>query len=120
VEERAIALDQPVRFLPQDRILPSVYSPLQDKFPAGNVDISVEELLRLSVLMSDNVAADVLLRLIGGPTEVNSYIAALGVNGFHLETMNQRCIATFLLSTRIGSSLQEQCICFAYSTMIRL
>jgi beta-lactamase class A len=85
VEERAIALDQPVRFLPQDRILPSVYSPLQDKFPAANVDISVEELLRLSVLMSDNVAADVLLRLIGGPTEVNSYIAALGVNGFNLE-----------------------------------
>jgi beta-lactamase class A len=39
----------------------------------------------LDVSVSDNVAADILLRLVGGPTVVNAYIAGLGVSGFHLE-----------------------------------
>ena len=31
------------------------------------------------------MAADILLRLVGGPKVVNTYIAALGVSGFHLQ-----------------------------------
>jgi beta-lactamase class A len=85
VEQGALSMDQPVRFLPQDRILPHVYSPLQDKYPNGGVDVPLRELLRLCVSLSDNVAADILLRLVGGPKTVNTYIAALGVNGFHLQ-----------------------------------
>jgi beta-lactamase class A len=84
VEQGRLSLDQPVRFLPEDRILPTVYSPLQDKYPQANVDVPLRELLRLSVSLSDNVAADILLRLIGGPKVVNSYIAGLGVTGFSM------------------------------------
>jgi beta-lactamase class A len=39
----------------------------------------------LSVSLSDNVAADILLRLVGGPKVVDTYIAALGVHGFNLQ-----------------------------------
>jgi beta-lactamase class A len=85
VEQGTLSLDQPVRFLPQDRILPHVYSPLQDQHPDGGVDVPLRELLRLDVSVSDNVAADILLRLVGGPTAVNTYIAGLGISGFHLE-----------------------------------
>jgi beta-lactamase class A len=85
VEQGTLSLDQPVRFLPQDRILPHVYSPLQDQHPDGQVDVPLRELLRLDVSVSDNVAADILLRLVGGPTAVNTYIAGLGISGFHLE-----------------------------------
>jgi beta-lactamase class A len=85
IEQGMFSLDQPVRFLPQDRILPHVYSPLQDKYPEGGVDVPLRELLRLTVSLSDNVAADILLRLAGGPDAVNSYIASLGVSGFHLQ-----------------------------------
>ncbi|MGB6780859.1 MAG: serine hydrolase, partial [Terracidiphilus sp.] len=84
VEQGKLALDQPVRFLPSDRILPHAYSPLWDKFPNANVDVPLRELLRLSVSLSDNVAADILLRLAGGPVVVSRYIASLGVRGFHL------------------------------------
>jgi len=84
VEKRTLSLDQPVRFLPQDRI-PHAYSPLQDQHPDGGVDVPLRELLRLDVSLSDNVAADVLLRLVGGPEVVNTYVAALGVSGFHLQ-----------------------------------
>src|SRR5262249_20288388 len=85
VEQGTFSLDQPVRFRPEDRILPHVYSPLQDKYPGGGVDVPLRELLRLTVAQSDNVAADILLRLAGGPKAVNAYIASLGVSGFHLE-----------------------------------
>jgi len=84
VEQRTLSLDQPVRFLPQDRIL-HAYSPLQDQHPDGGVNVPLRDLLRLDVSLSDNVAADILLRLVGGPEVVNTYIAALGVSGFHLQ-----------------------------------
>ena len=84
VEQGTLSLDQVVRFLPSDRI-PHAYSPLQDQYPKADVDVPLRELLRLSASLSDNVAADILLRLAGGPQAVNSYIASLGVTGFHLE-----------------------------------
>lgn len=84
VEQGTLSLDQPVRFLPSDRI-PHAYSPLQDQYPNANVDVPLRELLRLTASLSDNAAADILLRLAGGPQAVDTYIAALGVTGFHLE-----------------------------------
>ena len=84
VEEGKLTLDQPVRFLPEDRILPQVYSPLQDKYPQAGVEVPLRELLRLSVSLSDNVAADIVLRVLGGPRVVNAYVASLGVTGFQL------------------------------------
>jgi beta-lactamase class A len=84
VEQGKFALDQPIRFEPSDRILPHAYSPLQDKYPQAGVDVPLRELLRLTVSLSDNVAADILLRLAGGPAVVNKYIASLGIRGFHL------------------------------------
>jgi beta-lactamase class A len=85
IEQGTFSLDQSERFLPQDRILPNVYSPLQDKYPNGGVDVPLRELLRLTVSVSDNVAADILLRLLGGPNAVNTYISGLGISGFHLQ-----------------------------------
>ena len=85
VEEGKFSLDQPIRFLPSDRILPHTYSPLQDKYPEGNVDVPLRELLSAAVSLSDNFAADVALRIVGGPAVVDNYIKSIGVTGFHLE-----------------------------------
>ncbi|MGA8298836.1 MAG: class A beta-lactamase [Terriglobales bacterium] len=84
VELGKLELDQPVYFLPEDRI-PHAYSPLQDKYPQGGVDVPLRELLRYAVSLSDNVAADILLRIMHGPRSVGEYIASLGIDGFHLE-----------------------------------
>jgi beta-lactamase class A len=85
VEQQKLSLDQSVRFLPSDRVLPHTHSPLQDTYPAGNVDVPLRELLRLAVSESDNVAADIVLRTVGGPGVVNDYMKSLDVTGFHLE-----------------------------------
>jgi beta-lactamase class A len=84
VEQDKLGLDQAIRFLPQDRMVTND-SPLQDKYPDGNADVPLRELLRLSVSISDNVASDILLRVAGGPEAVDRYVAALGVHGFHLQ-----------------------------------
>jgi beta-lactamase class A len=85
VEQVHLSLDQQIRFRTDDRILPQTHSALQEHYPKANVDVPLQELLRLAVSESDNVAADILLRTIGGPKVVSDYIASLGVAGFHLE-----------------------------------
>jgi beta-lactamase class A len=85
VEQGKFSLDQPIRFLPADLILPKPYSPLQDKYPNAGVDVPLRTLLQMTVSLSDNTAADILLRLAGGTKVVNEYIASLGITGFHLE-----------------------------------
>ena len=84
VEEGKFSLEQPIRFLPSDRI-PHTYSPLQDKYPEANVDVPLRELLSAAVSISDNASADVVLRVVGGPAVVDSYIKSIGITGFHLE-----------------------------------
>jgi beta-lactamase class A len=85
IEEGKFSLEQHVRFLASDRILPHTHSPLQDKYPDAEVDVPLGELVRLAVSESDNVAADIVLRVIGGPEVVDGYIESIGVTGFHLE-----------------------------------
>ena len=85
VEEGKFSLDQPIRFRREDLILPKPYSPLQDEYPSADVDVPLNRLLQLTVGLSDNTAADILLRLAGGPSVVRDYFASLHVKGFHLE-----------------------------------
>ncbi len=85
VEHGKLSLDAPIRFLASDRILPTVYSPLQDQYPAAGVDIPLRRLLSMAVSLSDNIAADIVLRVIGGPAIVDRYIQEVGITGFHLE-----------------------------------
>lgn len=85
VEDGRLSLDQAVLFRSSDLILPKPYSPLQDRYPQAGVDVPLHDLLEMTVTSSDNTAADILLRLAGGPKIVNDYVVSLGVTGFHLQ-----------------------------------
>ncbi len=91
VEEGKYSLDQLIPFKQSDLILPKPFSPLQDKYPQAGVDVPLRELLRLTVGLSDNTAADILLRLAGGPQVVVDYLASFGITGFHLQD-NERAL----------------------------
>jgi beta-lactamase class A len=84
VEQGKLTLEQPIPFRTSDLILPKPHSPLQDKYPQAGVEVRLRDLMQMTVTFSDNTAADMLLRLAGGPKVVNGYIASLGVTGFHL------------------------------------
>jgi beta-lactamase class A len=83
-ENGKLALDQKVRFLPSDLISPGQHSPLRDAYPRANVEVPMEELLRLAVSESDGVASDILLRATGGPPVVDGYVKSLGIGGIRI------------------------------------
>ena len=78
VDQGKLSLDQKV-FIKKSELLPNTWSPIREKNPEGNFEMSISELIEYSVAMSDNVGCDVLLRLIGGPKVVNDYIVSKGV-----------------------------------------
>ncbi|MDE3198712.1 MAG: class A beta-lactamase [Acidobacteriota bacterium] len=85
VEQGKLQLDRAIHFRASDRILPHAWSPLQKQYPNAEVDVPLRELLHLAVSQSDNVAADIALRTIGGAAVAQAYMASLGVAGFHLQ-----------------------------------
>lgn len=59
-------------------LLPGLWSPLREKNPEGG-SFTIAKLIEYSVSLSDNVACDALLRLIGGPAKVEGYFKAKGI-----------------------------------------
>lgn len=66
-------------FVRKEELLPKTWSPLREKYPEGNVFVTLDEILSLTVSQSDNNGCDILFRLIGGPDVVNNYIHSLGI-----------------------------------------
>ena len=77
VDQGTFSLDQRIH-LTKDQLTPNTWSPLRDKYPEANVDVTLNELLSYTVSKSDNNGCDILFGLIGGPGVVNRYIHAQG------------------------------------------
>ncbi len=78
VDKKKLSLEQKIHLKKSD-LLPDTWSPLRDKYPEGNVDITLDELLKITVEQSDNNGCDILFRLMGGPKKVGKYIHSLGI-----------------------------------------
>jgi beta-lactamase class A len=78
VDRHRFTLDQKIHITKED-MLPDTWSPLAEKYPDGNVDITLEEILLATVSLSDNNGCDILFRLLGGPKKVEKYVHGLGV-----------------------------------------
>ena len=79
-----VSLTQTIHIKKKD--LPKTYSPLRDKYPDGNVDISISDLLGYMVSQSDNDACDILINFLGGPDQVEDYLTmTLKLKGINIE-----------------------------------
>lgn len=78
VDKGKLKLDQTILVKKSD-LLPNTWSPLRDKYPNGEVEIPLSEILSYTVSQSDNNGCDILFRLMGGPAKVNQYIHSLGI-----------------------------------------
>jgi beta-lactamase class A len=72
------ALDEQIGVTKDDFVRQGQASPLRDKNPNGGI-FTIRELLRLALVESDGTASDVLLRVLGGPIEVQRYLAQIGI-----------------------------------------
>ncbi len=77
-EKNGLSLEDKIHIDKAD-LLPDTWSPLRDSFPQGNVNLTLDELLRYSVSQSDNNACDILFRWLGGPVKAQEYIRLLGI-----------------------------------------
>jgi len=78
VDKGTLRLDQKIHLRKED-LLPNTWSPMAVKYPEGDVDIALSEILRYTVSQSDNNGCDILFRLVGGPGKVNDFVHSLGI-----------------------------------------
>jgi beta-lactamase class A len=80
VDQAKLSLDQNILVQKTDFVPKGSYSVIRDQHPDGNAEISVRELLREMMVVSDGTACDVLLRMAGGPPAVAGYLKSIQVN----------------------------------------
>jgi beta-lactamase class A len=80
IDKGNLSLEQKVSVKKED-FIPNTWSPIAEKYPKGDVDLTIRELLSYTVSQSDNNGCDILFGLIGGPAKVNEYFQGLGLKG---------------------------------------
>ncbi|AFD05704.1 class A beta-lactamase, subclass A2 [Solitalea canadensis] len=78
VDAGKLTIDQKLHLTKRD-LLPNTWSPLREKYPNANADVTLMEVLKATVSESDNNGCDILFRLLGGPKKVEKYIHGIGV-----------------------------------------
>ncbi|ATN05727.1 class A extended-spectrum beta-lactamase CIA-3 [Chryseobacterium indologenes] len=66
-------------------LLENTWSPLREKFPEGNIELSLGEIITYTVAQSDNNTCDFLLRLIGGPQVVQHFMDSKGAKDLQIK-----------------------------------
>ena len=84
MQKNGIALD-PVLHISKDELKENTYSPLRDQYPEGNFGISISELMKYTLQLSDNNACDILFNRILSTKETDRYIRSLGIDDFSIE-----------------------------------
>lgn len=84
VDHGRLSLGQKI-FIKKSDLLENTWSPIREKFPNGNVEISLGELIKYTVAESDNNGCDILLRLISGTETVQKFIDSKGIRNFTIK-----------------------------------
>ena len=103
VDKGTFSLQQTIRIRKSD-LLPNTWSPLRERYPHGNISITLGELLTYTVSESDNNGCDVLFRLLGGPRVVDQYIHSLGVMDIAIATTEEEMHRAWEIQYRNWSS----------------
>lgn len=89
VDEGKLALDQEI-FIKKSDLLDNTWSPLRNKYPDGNIELPLSEILRFTVAESDNNGCDILLRMIGGTQTVQNFIDRKGIKDFSIKANEEQ------------------------------
>jgi beta-lactamase class A len=84
VDQGKLSLSQKIHITKAD--LPETVSPLRLRYPEGDVDVSVADLLTYMVPQSDNNACDILVKQLGGLQQVQAYVRSLGLQDMEFKS----------------------------------
>lgn len=94
VDRNVLRLDSMITLQPTD--LHPGSGTLTELFDDPGVSLSVRNLLELTLLISDNSATDIVLRLAGGGRSVTRRLQELGVQGMRVDRPTNRLIADWI------------------------
>ena len=83
VDKGNLSLEQKIH-LSKENLHPKTWSPLREKYKDGDVDVSLDEIIKNTVAWSDNNGCDILFKLVGGTSKVNSFIYKLGIKDLNI------------------------------------
>lgn len=83
LEEKGRSLDETISITNRD-LKTDTWSPLRDRYPEGNVRMSIRELLCYTLQQSDNNACDILFDRFAAPEYVDSIIRSMGFRDFRI------------------------------------
>lgn len=78
IDRRTFDVDTDISITPADYVRRGFHSPIRNLNPRGTV-MRLDDIIRYSLSESDCSASDVLLRLAGGPQNVQQYLASIGI-----------------------------------------
>ena len=87
-DKEELSLDQKI-FIKKSDLVTRTWSPLQKKYPDGNVSLPLREIISYMVSQSDNNACDILLRLLGGTLEVDKYFHDIAINDVSIQASEE-------------------------------
>jgi beta-lactamase class A len=73
VDKGKLSLDQQI-FIKKEDLELNTWSPIKERYPEGNIQMKLSELLSYTVSKSDNNGCDILFKLIGGTVVANDFI----------------------------------------------
>jgi beta-lactamase class A len=79
-----LSLDQKI-FIKKSDLHEKTWSPFRDKYPNGNIEITLKEIIDYTVALSDNNLCDVLLKVIGGTRTVQQFMNSKGIKDFQIK-----------------------------------
>lgn len=84
VDEGKLSLTQEI-FIKKKDLHENTWSPMKEDYPNGNMNLTLDKLLRYTVSHSDNNGCDILINLVGGTKEVQKFINKQGIKDFTIK-----------------------------------
>ena len=133
VDNGKLSLEQKFTLTKKD-LPPNTWSPIREKYPDGNIELTLSDIIDYTVAQSDNNGCDILFRLTGGPKAVEKYIKSLGIEPISIKTTEEqmhkawkvqftnwtRPLAAVQLLAQFynGRILSAECFSFLYNSML--
>lgn len=89
VDKGCLSLKQKINITKAD-LLSNTWSPIRDKYPDGEMALTIAELIEYTVAQSDNNGCDILLKLIGGTKAVEEYLFEIGAKDVQIKANEEQ------------------------------
>ena len=93
IDRGSLRWDEPIRIERADLIFP--YQPIEKQIGPDGRAFTVEELVRWSVIHSDNPSVDALLKRLGGPSAVQPVLDRMSISGIRIDVGERELHAMF-------------------------